>query len=43
MITHSFAQVGGTVARRCGKYLAATGEALDKIGYVNQHGLSRKV
>jgi hypothetical protein len=43
MITHPFAQVGGTVAREFGKNFAATGQALDKIGYVNQHGLSRKV
>ena len=41
---HTVAQLYGTVAKTTGDYLATRPHAeLDKIGYVNQHGLSRKV
>ena len=42
--THAVVQLYGTVAKTTGEYLATQPHAeLDKIGYVNQHGLSRKV
>jgi hypothetical protein len=42
-VIYSLVQLFGTVAREYGTNLIATGQIPDEVGYVNQHGLSRKV